>query len=124
MNYHEVLERLKAEYPEWAKNLSMSIEHGNYRIYIYQNNSKVISYINLTVYKDKVTLANPKVFVVDNKYRSKFDEMHYTKKYYKITKQMVNFINRKLICRDKMKKLEKTSKFKNWQKDIQLGFEY
>lgn len=124
MNYHEVLEKLKDEYPDMSKNLSVGVEHGNYRIYVYQNNPKVISYIELTVYKDNVTLAKPKVFIADGKYRSKFDEMHYTKKYYKTTKQMVNFINKKLICRDKMKKLEKTPKFKSWQKDIQLGFKY
>ena len=121
MNCNEVVDALQERFPEYKKNIFLKRIHGKNRIYIYQS-PNVMSYIELRVYKDTITLATPKVFYKSNKYLTRYQQQQKTRKYFYKTKMMVDYINRDLICRNKMKKLEKMPKFKEWQKDTAVGF--
>lgn len=116
MKYSEVIPKLEEKFPELSGRFSLKILPlgGNCRIYINLNKPDVITYIQLRLYNDNVLLAQPKSFLKTDKYISKYTEMQKTRREFYTAKDVVNYINKELICRGKTKKIEKTPKYKEW----------
>lgn len=116
MKYSEVIPKLEEKFPDLSGKFSLKVlpMGGNCRIYINLNQPDIITYIQLRLYQDNVLLAQPKSFLKTEKYISRYTELQKTRNTFYKAKDIVNYINRDLICRGKTKKLEKTPKYKEW----------
>lgn len=116
MNYLEVIPKLEEKFPELSGKFSLKLLPlgGNCRIYINLSKPDVITYAELRLYKDKVLLAQPRSFLKTEKYVSKYTELQKTRNTFCKARDIVNYINKELICRGKTKKLENSFKYKEW----------
>ena len=124
MKYSEVIPKLEEKFPELTGRFSLKMlpSGGKCRIYINFKKPNIVSYVESKLYQDQVLLAQPKSFLKTDKYVSKYTEQQKTRKYFYESKNIVNYINRELICRGKTRKLEKTPKYKDWVLATQYGF--
>lgn len=124
MKYSEVIPKLEEKFPELTGRFSLKMltSGGACRVYINLKQPEIITYVELRLYHDQVLLAQPKSFLKTNQYVSKYTEKQKTRKCFYEAKNIVNYINRELICRGKTKKLEKTPKYKDWVSLTQYGF--
>lgn len=124
IKYYDLIPKLEERFPELKGKFSLKIRNGGdkYRVYINLGNANIITYIELRMYRDYILLAQLRCFLKSDKYISKYKENQKTKKYFYRGKNIVNYINRELICRGKAKKLEKSPKYKEWKKVTQISF--
>ena len=124
MNYLEVIPKLEERFPDLSGKFSLRVLPlgGKCRIYINLSKPDVITYIDMKLYKDKVLLAQPKSFLKTARYISKYTELQKTRNTFYKAKDVVNYINKELICRGKTKKLEKSPKYKEWYSDTAPTF--
>lgn len=116
MNYSEIIPKLEEKFPELSGKFSLKLLPlgGNCRVYINFNKPDIITYIELRLYNDKILLAQPKSFLRTEKYISKYTQMQKTRDTFYRAKDVVNYINKELICRGKTKKLEMSHKYREW----------
>lgn len=117
MRYSELIPKIEERFPELKGMLTIKeFPYGaKCRLYVNLKEPHIINYIDLRLYKDKILLAQPKSFLkTNNVYVSKYIQQQKCKKSFYKVKDIVNYINRELICRSKTKSLEKSSKYKSW----------
>lgn len=116
MKYSEIIPKLEERFPDLSGKFSLKLLPlgANCRIYINFEKPDIITYVELRLFNDKVLLAKPKCFLKTEKYISKYTEMQKTRDTFYKAKDVVNYINKELICRGKTKKLEMTPKYKEW----------